>query len=848
MGRLKSLLAPSLLISSNLFIFSTFSVYQENLDEFEVGYSSLLPLYGLYGALLAAAILLIGFMVPSRAVKGLACAIFCLGILLWVQGNFLMGAYGVFDGRGIDWSEFGLRGWMDASIWTVSLATCLWLSRYLIRITSDTSWILIGLQSIVLLATSVTSEGLWSKSYRYEHRVPTGLLGYSSTRNIVHIVLDSFQTDVFRELVAERQLEADLQGFVLFEENIGVAPYTSFSIPAIFSGQIYDGKQLPGKYYRKSIEAGFQSRLYDQGYRVNLVPGGSMRESRYTNYYDGQRVYKGVQEDVVLLNATRLMDVALFRQSPHWARRGIYNDNNWFLTPLLTGSGGFASLREKAFFKDYMQHIFVGDTQPAYHFLHLWPPHPPYITRSDGSFAGRALPNTRDNYRNEARAILALFMRLLERLKELDLYDSSLIILQGDHGSQILPVVDGKPVDTCVPRVAALLTVKLPGSTGGLTVSSAPTSILDVAATIMTAAGAEGRFPGRSIFEIESNEIRTRPYVTYRTTGGEQEITRYWIQGSVFDPTACSADEPLAIQTTRAPYEYGNPITFGLMGNADDYIGSGWSAPMSRGWWNNGKRASLTLTVAPPATDLVLKARFLPYLRPQVPEQNIYVFVNGTEVGLWTARERKIRQFRAVIPRSLIQSPEVEIRFDLPNAASAKSLGLGSDKRKLAILMSSASLHRLPVYRLGTDLRFGKNGTADAFMGPGWGKFGQQKFRWTVGHRASLYLPVTEPGNDLLLEATFAPYLWEKKVRKQTVHVLANGNKIGEWRATAKKLHIFSATIPKELVDSREIAIDFHLPDAVSPRSIGAGSDVRRLALAMYKARLSEKPLVGSAD
>ena len=162
--------------------------------------------------------------------------------------------------------------------------------------------------------------------------------------------------------------------------------------------------------------------------------------------------------------------------------------------------------------------------------------------------------------------------------------------------------------------------------------------------------------------------------------------------------------------------------------------------------------------------------------------------------------------------------------------------------------MSSASLHLLPVYRLGTDLRFGKNGTADAFMGPGWGKFGQQKFHWTVGHRASLYLPVTEPGNDLLLEATFAPYLWENKVRKQTVHVLANGNKIGEWTATATKLQIFSATIPKELVDSQEIAIDFHLPDAVSPRSIGAGSDVRRLALAMYKARLSEKPVVGNAD
>ena len=843
MHRLKHLFPPSLLVSANLFVFGTFSVYQENLDEFEVGYSSLLPLYGLSGLLLTATFLLIGYMVPSRTVKGLACAIFCLGILLWIQGNFLVGAYGVFDGRGIDWSRFGLRGWMDATMWILVLGAGLGFSRYLIRITSSTSWVLIGLQSFLLLAPSAASEGLWSKSHTYEHQVPSGLLSYSSTRNIVHIVLDSFQTDIFRELVVEQQLEDDLQGFVLFAENIGVAPNTSFSIPAIFSGQIYDGNQLPGKYYRESIQAGFQSRLYDQGYNVNLVPYESMRESKYTNYYDRQRVYQDSPEDVVHLNAARLMDVALFRQFPHWIRHRIYNDNNWFITPLVAGSGHVSSLREKAFFSDYLQHIFVGDSQPAYHFLHLWPPHPPYVTRSDGSYAGRVLPNTRENYRNEARAILKLFLKLLERLKELNLYDSSLIVLHGDHGSQIPPLVDGKTVDTCVSRMVALLTVKLPGSSGPLKVSSAHTSVLDIAATIMRAAGAEGRFPGRPIFEIKSSEVRTRPFVKYSASRGEQRLTKYLIRGSIFDPTSCIADEPVAIQTRRPLYEYGTEIVFGLMGNADDYVGFGWSSPMSKGWWNHGESASLKLTVAIPETDLALKAKLIPYIRAQVPEQNIYVLVNGTEIDLWSARERKAHQFRTVVPNRLIHSPEVEIRFDLPNASLPYLIGTGGDKRKLAILMSSVSLHLLPVYRFGTDIRFGSNGNADAFMGKGWSRTKQRNRCWTTGRRASLHLPAPEPGNDLLLEATFIPYLREERVRKQTVHVLANGNKVGEWTATRRKMQTFQATIPKELFDPEGIAIDFDLPDAVSPSSIGTGNDTRRLGVSMYKARLNKKPL-----
>lgn len=842
MDRLKQLLPPSLLVSANLFVFGTFAVYRGNLEEFDVGFRSLLPLYGLFGLLLTTAFLLIGFMIPSRAVKGLACAIFCLGLLLWVQGSFLVGTYGVFDGRGIDWSQFGLLGWMDASLWVLVLAAGLSFSSHLIRITSHASWTLIVLQSVSMLVLSLTSEGgLWWKKHTLQHQVPTELLGYSSSKNIVHIILDSFQTDVFRELVAEQQLEDDLEGFVLFEDNMGVAPYTSFSIPAIFSGRIYDGKQHPGSYYRESVRKGFQNVLYDEGYRVNLVPLESMRESRYTNYYDLPRVYKGSLEDVVHLSAAHLMDVALFRQLPHWARQGIYNDNNWLITPLVAGHRSVSSFQKKAFFNDYAGNVFVGDSQPAYHFLHLIPPHPPYVTRADGSYAGRVLPNTRENYLNEARAILKLFLKLLNRLKELNLYDSSLIVLQGDHGSQIAPVIDGKTIKPCVPRLAALLTMKLPGRSGALTVSRAQTSLLDIPATIMKASGVDGRFPGRPVFEISPSEARSRTFVTYRTSSGEPELTKYLIAGSIFDPASCVAGEPVAVLRRRPQYEFGTDITFGLLGNADDFMGFGWSSPMSNGCWNNGHSSSLKIKLDVPDTDLLLKATLRPYIRTEVPEQDIHVLANGTKIDLWSAGKQQVHQFRAVIPKALIHSPEMEIGFHLPNAVSPRSIGAGGDGRKLAILMRSLSLHLWPGYRYGTEVRFGRDGNADAFMGRGWSRTVEDNFCWTSGHLASLHIPVPLPEKDLTLQAVLRPFLREERVPKQTIRVLANGNKVGEWTATERKTHRLQATIPKELVDSRGVTIDFDLPDAISPKSIGTGTDVRRLAVAMVRVNLNVK-------
>ena len=842
MYRLKQLLPPSLLVSANLFVFGTFAVFRGNIEEFDVGFGSLLPIYGLFSLLLTTAFLLIGFMIPSRAVKGLACAIFCLGLLLWVQGSFLVGTYGVFDGRGIDWSRYGLRGWMDASLWVLVLAAGLRFSHHLIRITSHASWMLIVLQSILMLALSLPSEGgLWWKKHTPQHQVPAELLGYSSSRNIVHIILDSFQTDVFRELVAEQQLEDDLEGFVLFEDNMGVAPYTSFSIPAIFSGRIYDGKQLPGSYYRESVRKGFQNRLHDDGYKVNLVPLESMREGKFTNYYNIPRVYMGSLEEVVRLSAAHLMDVALFRQLPHWARYGIYNDNNWLITPLVAGHRSVSSFQKKAFFNDYAGNVFVGDSQPAYHFLHLIPPHPPYVTRADGSYAGRVLPNTRENYLNEARAILKLFLKLLNRLKELNLYDSSLIVLQGDHGSQIPPVIDGKTIETCVPRLAALLTMKLPGRSGALTVSRAQTSLLDIAATIMKASGVDGGFPGRPVFEISPGEARSRPFVTYRTSSGEPELTKYLIAGSVFDPTACHGGEPVTVSRRRPRYEYGTDIRFGLLGNADDFLGFGWSSPMSNGCWNNGHSSSLKIKLDEPDTDLLLKATLRPYIRTEVPEQQIHVLANGTKIDLWSAGKQQFHQFRAVIPKALIHSPEVEIGFNLPNAVSPRSIGAGGDGRKLAVLMRSLSLHPWPGYRYGTEIRFGRDGNAEAYMGRGWSKAVEDNFCWTSGHLASLHIPVPVPEKDLTLQAVLRPFLREERVPKQTIRVLANRNKVGEWTATERKTHRLQATIPKELVDARGITIEFDLPDAISPKSIGTGRDVRRLAVAMVSVSLNVK-------
>ena len=838
-SKICKVLPPSVLVTANLFVFGTFSVYQGNMNEFEVGFLRLFSAYALPCVLLLTVFLLAGLILPSRASEAYASGLCIWGILLWVQGSFLMGDYGVLDGRQIDWDESVFKGWVDLSVWIVALGASIAFSRYVAEITSYASWMLLALQATLVVGLSVTAEeGLWIREYRPEKEFPKGLHEYSSSQNIVHVVLDSFQTDIFWDLVVEQQLEQYLEGFVLFKENAGAAPHTSLSIPAIFSGRIYDGGQSPASYYRESIIGGFQNRLYDEGYVVNLAPHESMRISNYSNYYDIPSIYGGTLGDVVRANAARLLDGALFRQSPHCVRKQIYNDNNWLVTPLVSGSETVPSLQEKVFFRNYIQNIHVTDSKPAYHFMHLIPPHPPYVTRRDGSYAGSVLSNTRDNYKSEARAILKLFLDLLNRLRQLGLYESSLIILQGDHGSQIAPIVDGKEIETCAPRLAALLTVKLPGSSGPLKVSNAPTSLLDIPATVMKVVGIDSVFPGSSVFEIDSTQPRRRHFVEYHGGDGP-EITRYSIDGSVFSPEVCLDEGRVAVSGSRPKYHYGTEIRFGLMGNADPFFGFGWSWPMSRSCWNNGHRANLHFALDPQQSDLVFKVNLVPYIQPgKVTKQTIHLFANGTRIGEWTAIDKTMYSFLAHVPKGLVDSSELVITFEFPNAVSPKSIGEGGDIRKLAVDVYSASLDIQPAYQYGAAIRFGTNGNADPFLGRGWSSQNEAGLRWTHGQYAELHIPVHSPGSDIVLQATLMPYIYPERVPKQNIHVFANGTKIGEWMAKGKEPQTFMATIPRRLVRNSTIRIGLQLPDAVSPRSIGAGSDARTLAIAMLTAAL----------
>lgn len=678
--RLFLLLPASLLIVLKIFVFGPATIYRGNLAEFGIGFGAIEALYIYPGIVSLAALAGIGMVLPKRVLHIYASLLFGTGIILWIQGDILVWDYGVFDGSGIKWDEYRWRGWADAGVWVGLLLVVIFFRKKVARISALASLTVIAMQGIFFIASYPSLPPASASKTEKVEEAPGGLFNYSSSFNIIHIIMDGLQTDVFEEIVKEDSLASGLEGFVLFRENMAASNPTNFSLPSIFSGEVYEGEVELNSYVNEAYsEKAFYRSLFESGYDVNLVPSIRIPAKNFSNYYAIPMGYGGTRKTIEISEAASLMDVVLFRHSPQYLKKKVYNSENWLVRRAFASGAKLGQYRYIEFFRDYTKKISASGLRPAYHFVHLSPPHPPNVAYANCEYAGKILPAGRDSYKGEARCALSLFIQFLDRLRNLGIYDSSFIILHADHGWGFTPVnIKNKPKKgishNTIGRSLALLAVKPPNSKGAMTVSNAKTTLTDIPSTVLEMAGLPNHYRGPSVFELDPDGKRERWFFIPRDLSGKVLINRYRVAQSVYDYESWNKEEDISRSYPVSIYRWGTPIQFGVKGNALLYQNEGWSRPLGEYNWTNDKRATLSIPITvPQSATITLKAIFKAFVYPGIIDrQTVHVVVNGKEVVSWVITEAGFRNYSVSIPKSLLSgSDRVTITFNLPDAVPA---------------------------------------------------------------------------------------------------------------------------------------------------------------------------------
>ena len=562
MKKLVTWVAPALFLVFNIFAFGPTTIYQGNVDEFAVPLPSILISFILPALALLLALILIARILPEKPHRLFISILFVLGVLLWLQGNFLVWKYGLFNGQGIDWSRNAWQGWADGALWAGLLVLACLFYRKVYRIAAWGSAVIMAVLLLSLLITSLQRPETWATEEKSSRPLspPEEIFEFSSQSNVIHFILDGFQSDIFSEIIAEDfdRYSAALQGFTFFKEATGSFPTTYMSVPAFLGARIYKNN-MPMRGFLNEVKRGKNvfNMLYDRGYETDLVTDTLFaNRARYSHQYQIAIPYGGTRQQNIRSHSALMLDLVLFRHAPHFLKRYIYNNQTWLVQRLLTPKNKTLNLiyfSHAAFLDDMIEHLSVKTAQPVYKYVHLMTPHFPMVVNTDCRYAGK-IPSTRANIKIQAKCALDHFIRFLDRLRSRGLYDSSLIILQSDHGlGQKIEMTNlespGDGVNSInkisLPAIAgsaaALLAIKPSHSRDNFTISKAQVSLTDIPATMSSLLKLDDTFDGRPVFEVNPDEVRERRFYYHEWQAKDWKrdyfprLDEFIITGSVFD-------------------------------------------------------------------------------------------------------------------------------------------------------------------------------------------------------------------------------------------------------------------------------------------------------------------------
>ena len=550
----------------NAALFAPVEIFRGNAVEFSVPLAPILLVYllpALVVVLLAASI---GALISPGPFRRYLVLLAALAVLTWAQGTFLVWDYGVLDGSPIHWLEGWWRGAIDTSLWLlVLLGTYLGYRRFErpVILAAAASFLI---QLVALLPALFSSEAVAANGEArvLDRGAYAAMSQFSSNGNVLHIVMDGFQSDIFSEIVADPEYDwiADtLTGFTFFDQHTGTFPYTQMTIPLIVSGKTYRNEVPIDDFTAAAMRgdtilnaaaaAGYEIDIASQAALVSVYSMGE-----FTNRYDIPANRHTARRHFIAADAIRLADLSLFRVTPHFLKAYIYQDDLWFLQSLFRDAS-YLQMRyfaELDFLGDMAANIQVVREVPVYKLFHLMLSHRPTVGNANCEFDG-VLRTNRANVRNQARCGLIGVVRLLQAMKESGIYDRSLIVLMADHGAWVGAKSysdryhqNKDKAGRLAPGMAAMalpvLAVKPAGASDPFRVSPAPTSIGDVATTISELLRLEANFGGHNVYGIDEDAARTRIFYDYaygkntRNPGYLWVMAEYEINGSPLDPDA----------------------------------------------------------------------------------------------------------------------------------------------------------------------------------------------------------------------------------------------------------------------------------------------------------------------
>lgn len=485
-------------------------------------------------------------LLQGKAFNVCFAIIAAVGVAAYTQAMFLNTSLPAADGTQVVWNDYTAITVTSAVVWValIALAVFLSLKKSLAFKGVAATLCMVGIVaqsvSLGLLLTTSSENGLTPVDAR-PSVTTDGVSEVSAQNNIIMFVLDTFDTKYLEEAAAaDPGCFDEFTGFTWFENSTGSMIPTRYAMASMLTGRSLDEDD---EAFSTSLiidwwtQQGLIDDINAQGYETYLYA---------TDIHDAigalsekvQNVRQPEREIDYLSSVAMLVKCSLYRDLP-WVLKPPF----WFYTDQVNNAalGGNAEnpmdslwtmddAKYYAMLEEQGLSATDGGQEGGFRLIHLAGTHAPFTLNRDVEVVEGGTDVV-----EQGLGSLHIVSEYLKELKELGVYDDATIVVTADHGEWYL-------ADEITQPTSPMLLVKPSTEAGGsdepLKSSSVPTGHIDLAATLLEAAGGDASaYGGMSVFDVPDAE-RPRHYNATSVVGPEHEYTfiRQWeIIGDALD-------------------------------------------------------------------------------------------------------------------------------------------------------------------------------------------------------------------------------------------------------------------------------------------------------------------------
>lgn len=544
-------------------------IFFNNTKEFDYLFNEIYLYLLLVSLCLILLLTLILILIPKSVFERVLSLFLVITILLWVQGTIFYIDYGPLDGSEINWDKWATQGYVEAGIWSLLIIVTIIFSPYIRKFINKICFVIILMLISAFAIEYFGYAPLDSREVIFDESIK---FDFSSDKNVILILVDEVQSDVFDEILTEHpEFKEQFSGFVYYPDTVAGSPFTETSVPNILTGTYYDNSVQYPKYIEKAyLGTSIPKVLKERGYEVDLVPtffdftiskdpsvaSNLIKKGQITNIWQG------------LSDSLHLIDISIFRSVPHLLRKYVINESKWFLSQFVSRNKSKLShldwlSGDKNFYGEYAK---INDSVrvPVFKFFHLKGCHVPFDRNANGEYVRGA--TTRESYKNFLIYNLKRLISFLDELKSKGIYDRSLIYIFGDHGAGRYDElkINTEPVEnngyiksSTVPikikaRAIPLFMTKGFSSTGELKISRKPVALSDIPQMVFKDLNIKLGHQQEGLLDNESPSQHNRRYLFWEYPNIDP-LYEYNIKGNAWLDSSWTG--PARIYTQRGLYE-----------------------------------------------------------------------------------------------------------------------------------------------------------------------------------------------------------------------------------------------------------------------------------------------------